>query len=145
MIKSGRRANIQAVIDAYANEPFWGVRRRMVHALGNANSETALTGLVQIIAAEQDPLVLDGVLRAAGNYRDARIQAAVAQRLEAGLPPLATQAAYAALGPNAAPPRLNCYWRPANAPPSTALPKPAPSAAWPPRAKPERWKRCWNE
>ncbi|MEZ4712510.1 MAG: M1 family aminopeptidase [Caldilineaceae bacterium] len=98
LIKSGRSANVQAVLDAYANEPFWGVRRRMVHALGAANSETALAGLVQIIATEQDPLVLDGVLRAAGNYRDARIQAAVEQRLAMGLPPLATQAAYAALG-----------------------------------------------
>jgi len=98
LAKTGKRANIQAITDAYPNETFWGVRREFVKALGEANSEAAITGLVEIIGSEQDPMVLATVFRAAGNYRDQRIREAIAARLEQGLPYFATQAAYQTMG-----------------------------------------------
>lgn len=98
LAKSSRRANIEAIVAAYQQEPFWGVRRHMAEALGEAHHETAVAGLAQLIALEQDPMVLSYLLRAAGNYRDGRIRDAVQSRLADGLPYLATQAAYETLG-----------------------------------------------
>ena len=95
---SGRRANLQAILDAYATEPFWGVRLEMAQALETANSAAAAAGLPALIAAEHDPLVLPTLLRAAGAYQDAGARAAILARLAVGLAPLATQAAYEALG-----------------------------------------------
>jgi aminopeptidase N len=99
LAKTGKRANLQAIIDAYRHEPFWGVRREFARSLGNSASEAAIEGLAQIIASEQDPMVLSHVLRAAGKYRDGRICDAIVARLQAGgLPYIATQVAYEALG-----------------------------------------------
>ncbi len=98
LAKTGKRANIQAVVDAYMDEPFWGVRVEFTKALGRANGETALAGLVEIIQVEQEPKVLGSLFRAAGQYRDQRARDAIADRLEEGLPYLATQAAYEAMG-----------------------------------------------
>ncbi len=98
LIKSGKRNNIQAVIDAYADEPFWGVRQEIAEALGKCNNETAVAGLAQIISIEQEPRILGSVIQTAGAFRDRRIQEAVAARLKAGLPYRATQAAYESLG-----------------------------------------------
>lgn len=98
LAQTGKRANIQAIIDAYPQESFWGVRRELIKALGKANNETAVEGLVGMIKSEQDPLVLASVFRAAGNYRDQRIGEAIAARLLGKLPYLATAAAYEALG-----------------------------------------------
>jgi aminopeptidase N len=106
LIETGKRANIQAVLEAYPHEPFWGVRLAFAQALGEANTEAALEGLVQVIDLEKDPLVLETVFRAAGNYRDRRIRDVIAARLEdgflparpEGLPYMATAAAYEAMG-----------------------------------------------
>ena len=98
LIKSGRRPNIEAVIAAYRQEPFWGVRCVIASALGEANSEAALAGLLAFVASEQDPLVLPTVFMAAKAYRDLRLRDAVQARLAAGLAYAATAAAYEALG-----------------------------------------------
>jgi aminopeptidase N len=99
LVKTSQRANIQAVIDAYPNEPYWGVRREIAEALRDAKHETALAGLVQLLAWEQAPMVLSGLIRAAGSYRDPRVREAIQRRLEGGgLPYIATQAAYEMLG-----------------------------------------------
>ncbi|MGB0384592.1 MAG: M1 family aminopeptidase [Ardenticatenaceae bacterium] len=98
LAKTNKRANINAIVDAYQKEPFWGVRREFAKALGDANSEAAIAGLAKVIAFEQEPMVLRFLLRAAGNYRDPRIRDAVASRVENGLPHLATQVAYETLG-----------------------------------------------
>jgi aminopeptidase N len=95
---TGRHANIQAILDAYTAEPFWGVRLEMAQCLETANSATAAAGFPALIAAERDPLVLPTLLRAAGAYQEAAVRDAILRRLEAGLSPLATQAAYEALG-----------------------------------------------
>jgi HEAT repeat protein len=107
LIKTGKRTNIEAVVAAYHNEPFWGVREEFVKALAKANSEVSLAGLVEIIQTEQDPLVLPAVFRAAGEYRDIRIRDAVGQRLEGELKPTARREAYAAMGAQ----RKNAQWQ----------------------------------
>lgn len=95
---TGRHVNIQALLNAYTAEPFWGVRVEMARALAAANSATAAAGLPALIATERHPQALPTLLRAAGAYQEARVRDAILQRLEAGLAPLATQAAYEALG-----------------------------------------------
>jgi aminopeptidase N len=98
LVKTSKRNNIQAVVDAYAGESFWGVRLEMAQALGKANHETAVAGLVQIIAQEQDSMVIGTVFSAAGAYRDDRIRDALLVRLQEALPYGATAAAYESLG-----------------------------------------------
>jgi aminopeptidase N len=95
---SGRYANIQAILDAYKTEPFWGVRCEMAVALQKANSAAAAAGLPDLLSLEQHPLVLPVLLHCAGAYIEAPVRAALMQRLEEGLAPVATQAAYEALG-----------------------------------------------
>ena len=98
LVKTGKRSNIQAVVDAYKDELFWGVRVEMAQALSKANSETAVAGMAQIVAQEQDPIALRAVFDAAGQYRDDRIKAALLTRLQEGLPHSAAAAAYESLG-----------------------------------------------
>lgn len=99
LAKTRSRANIRAVADAYRDEPFWGVRVWWAQALGEAGTGEALEALVELVAWERDPMVLEAVVRAAGTYRDERIAAAIEARLDAGLPYYrATAAAYEALG-----------------------------------------------
>jgi aminopeptidase N len=120
LAKTGKRVNIQAIVQAYKQERFWGVRREFARALGEANSEAAIAGLAEVIAWERDPMVLPRLFASASRYRDARIREAIVARLEVGehpepveglhpepvaiggyaegLCPLATQVAYEALG-----------------------------------------------
>ena len=98
LAKTHKRANINAIVDAYANEPFWGVRREFAKALGEANSDAGIAGLAKLIMSEQDPMVMRNLLRTASNYRDRRIRDAIATRLKNGLPHFATMNAYEALG-----------------------------------------------
>ena len=70
----------------------------MAQALETANSATAAAGLPALIAAEHDPLVLPTLLRAAGAYQETGVRSAILARLATGLAPVATQAAYEALG-----------------------------------------------
>ncbi len=98
LAKTSKRANLQAIVDAYMDEPFWGVRREFAKALGSADHETAVAGLAALVATEQDPMALADLIRAAGNYRDVHIRDAVARRVAQGLPHLAAQAAYETLG-----------------------------------------------
>ncbi len=98
LVKTSKHANIQAVVDAYASEPFWGVRNEMAAALAAANHETAVAGLASLVAVEQDPKVMASVFRAAGSYRDGRVLDALLDRLQGGLPYMARQAALEGVG-----------------------------------------------
>ncbi len=98
LARSGKRAGVRAVADAWAEEPFWGVRREWAKALADAGSAAAVAALTEVVAKEADPLVLEALIRAAGRFRDAALAGAIAARLEAGLPYRAAQAAYEALG-----------------------------------------------
>jgi aminopeptidase N len=98
LAKSGKRANIQAVVDAYAGESVWGARVEFAKALSRAGSDAAIEGLAKIVADEQDPVVLTFLFQAAAEYRDNRIRDAVAERLQNGLAPYARARAYEAMG-----------------------------------------------
>ncbi|MGW8319657.1 MAG: M1 family aminopeptidase [Candidatus Promineifilaceae bacterium] len=98
LAKTGKQANIEAIVEAYGEEPSWGARREFLDALADSKSETAIEGLAQILEQEQNPRVLSRVFRAAGAYRDSRIKRAVADRLNGRLPPMARGTAYRTMG-----------------------------------------------
>lgn len=98
LAKTGRNKNIAAVRAAYGAEPFWGVRREWARALSKIGTEAALEALVEIVGAEQHPLALESVMRAAGAHRDERIAAALKARVDAGIPYRASSAALEGLG-----------------------------------------------
>ena len=98
LAKTGRYTNIETIVAAYREEPFWGTRCEMARVLGEANTEAALAGIVALLAIEQDPMVLPELLAAAGQYRDERVRVAVRARLDDQLGYIAEETAYAALG-----------------------------------------------
>jgi aminopeptidase N len=99
LCKSGKRANIEAVGDAYGSEKFWGARVRMANALAAAKCEAALETLLELLPTEKDGMVCETLVRAVGSYRDARVIEALQQFLAKG-PKLyrARMAAYEGLG-----------------------------------------------
>lgn len=98
LAKTGKRVNIEAILSHYDSESFWGVRRELAEALRAAGSERAVEGLAALVATERDPMVMPTLFRAASHYRDARLAAALAARLRAGLPEMSRKAAYEAFG-----------------------------------------------
>lgn len=99
LCEAGKREGIRAVVEAYGKEKFWGVRKAMLKALAESNSEDALKGLIGFAATEKDHMVLAGLFGALGGFRDIRVKQAVQTRLEKGdLPPQARAAALTALG-----------------------------------------------
>jgi aminopeptidase N len=99
LAKTAKRSNIQAIVAAYKNEPFWGVREQMVAILAEAQTEAAVAGLAELVAYETDPIVLPSLFRAAGKLRDPRLAEALTARLAGDdLGPLSRQAAFQALG-----------------------------------------------
>jgi len=98
LCKSGKRENVAAVADAFASEPYWGVRVQWAMALGEAQVEAAVEGLARIVREHADPQVMATLFKAAGRYRDERIRGALTARLEEELPPRAKEALLEALG-----------------------------------------------
>ncbi len=98
LVASGRPGAIAAVGDALATEAFWGARVEMADALGKAGTEVALAALLARLPGEPDARVVAALLGALGRYRDPRVVEVVERRLDAGLPPRATAAAYKVLG-----------------------------------------------
>lgn len=98
LIKTAHPRDTAAVVDAFEVEPFWGVRCEWAEALGDAQTEAALSGLLTLAEAHQDPLSLASLLRQLGRYRDGRVVDCLSARIAAGLPPRAKEAALEALG-----------------------------------------------
>jgi aminopeptidase N len=98
LAKTGKRANVEAIVDAYENESFWGVKEQFLKALAEADTEAAIAGLESLIKKEEEPLVLPTVFRCAGKFRDPGLRDAIALRLGGNLAPVAQQAAYEAMG-----------------------------------------------
>ncbi|MCB9895276.1 MAG: hypothetical protein H6839_12560 [Planctomycetes bacterium] len=84
LCKTAKRKNIEAVRDAYRREKFWGVRVRMAGALMGANSEVASDALNELLGVEQDGMVLETLVRAAGNFRGPKVREALERYLEKG-------------------------------------------------------------
>jgi len=93
---SARRS--RAVGAALAREPFWAARGEMALALARTGNPSALREIAAAIRRERDPQALEPVLRAALGLLDPDIAAAVAERLDAGLPPRARAVALEVLG-----------------------------------------------
>jgi aminopeptidase N len=99
LLEGGRRSRVETVLAAYRAEPFWGVRVRMAQALAKTGSQAAVEALAELIGEEQEGLVLEHLLRAAGSLRAPEIRAALAARLDAGIALYrARGAAFEALG-----------------------------------------------
>ncbi|MFN2134937.1 MAG: M1 family aminopeptidase, partial [Candidatus Promineifilaceae bacterium] len=98
LVEIGNYSAIEAVVEAYEDESFWGVRLEMARALAQANHEAAVAGLARLVRFEQDPMVMAGLFEAAGAYRDDRIRQALQARLDEPLPYHAQRAALEALG-----------------------------------------------
>lgn len=99
LAKSAKRQNIEALAQAYLNEPFWGVRQQWAMALGEVNTQQAVEVMVSWLKHEADPLVQESLINAAGKLRDPAIASALEELLDQGaLPYRAQNAAFAALG-----------------------------------------------
>ena len=99
LLEGGRRSRVETVLSAYRTEAFWGVRVRMAQALAKAASQAAVEALAALIGEEQDPMVLEHLLRAAGGVRAPEIRAALEARLDLGIELYrARGAAFEALG-----------------------------------------------
>ncbi|MFV1957870.1 MAG: M1 family aminopeptidase [Planctomycetota bacterium] len=99
LCRTGKQKHVEALRAAWKEEPFWGVRVRFAEALAKTESEAAVGALSEFIGIEEDPMVLERLLRHAGRIRDRRIRGAILARLERGLPLYrARQAAWEALG-----------------------------------------------
>ena len=98
LAKQGRPQAVAKIGERWPLEPFWGVRVAWAQALANSATPAAVAVLRRAVAEEQDHRVLAGLLRACVDLRDPQLSAAVQRRLAAGLPPLATAAAWELLG-----------------------------------------------
>ena len=99
LAKTGKAHNVQAIVDAYPKEAFWGVREQFAIALGKAGTRLALDGVTSIVEAEEDPMLLASLFRQAAKHRHPPLIEAVEARLERGdLPPWATHTAWLVLG-----------------------------------------------
>lgn len=98
LAKTNKRANIEAIRDAYADESFWGVRQAWSSALGNCATQPALEVLLELSRTEKDPLVLESFLRALTSYQDDAVKTRLEELIAEGLPYRARQVAYEALG-----------------------------------------------
>jgi aminopeptidase N len=106
LAKTGKRANVEAIVDAYVSESFWGVKLECLKALAEADTEAAIVGLESIVKKEEDPMVLPTVFRCAGKFRDPRILDAIGERLQGSLTPVTRKAAYEAMGAQ----RKQAHW-----------------------------------
>ncbi len=99
LASTGRRVNVTRLIDAWAQEPFWGVRREIARALAKINLPAAAQALARILTEEQDDRALEGAALAAIGLRDPAVLDALRQRAQAGgLAYRAAGAAWEALG-----------------------------------------------
>jgi len=90
---------VDAVVEAYRAEKFWGVRVEMAAALAAAGTQAAIEALAELIGEEQDGMVIEALIRSAGSIRAVEIRSAIEARLDAGLGLYrATLAAHHALG-----------------------------------------------
>lgn len=98
LIKQGKHKHLSKITERWSVEPFWGVRLEWARSLGQLGSQPAIAALAHAIRQEQDHRVLEGLLRACMDLRDAELMHAVVERFEKGLPHRAASAAWELLG-----------------------------------------------
>jgi len=82
LCKTGKRANIQAVADAFRAEKFWGARNRMAMALADTNHPAAVTALCELAGLERDGMVCETVIRSLGKFRGREVREALGRFIE---------------------------------------------------------------
>ena len=85
LCSSGKRANLEAVREAYGQEAFWGARVTFARAMGTAMADEAVTILAEWLEREEDGMVLEAAIRAASSMRDPRIRGVLERRLDRGI------------------------------------------------------------
>ena len=99
LIATAKDEAIEVVLDHYSNrERFWGVKHQILEALGRTQTERALKALLSIASSEREPMLLEPMILALGEYRDEALVGALVRLLNRGLPYRARMAAYVALG-----------------------------------------------
>ena len=95
---TGDQGNVEAVIEAYRAEPFWGVRVEMAKVLGETKTKAGVTALPALLLSESDNRALEKVILAVRGLREPEIMAALVELASRDLPPRATRALYEVLG-----------------------------------------------
>jgi len=98
LIDTGRAANLRAIDEAMAGEPFWGVRVAVAEALAKSARGPAAPVLAAMLEREEEPKALRTIASACGAFRDERLAAALRLRLDKPSGPMARAAMLAALG-----------------------------------------------
>ena len=94
LVKAGRVDDLLMVETAYRGETQWPARVHFARALGKSQSPAGLETLLRLAADHQEPMSLAALFDALGSYRDSRIVTLMKERLNQGLPPLATKSAW---------------------------------------------------
>lgn len=99
LAKIGSPEAVEAILEAWKAEDFWGTRNALAKALKTAGSLRAVEALAEMVAEETDPMCMESLFRTAGSLRDRKIADALRARVEAGdLPYRAMGAACEMLG-----------------------------------------------
>ncbi|MCE7734645.1 MAG: hypothetical protein GPJ54_07205 [Candidatus Heimdallarchaeota archaeon] len=98
LCQTGKRKAINAVIEQYNRETFFGVRAEIFKALGKTNTQNTIQAFVTFIQNEKDPKILSILFSEVSKFRDSRIEVAIKQTINSGLRPQALSAALIALG-----------------------------------------------
>lgn len=98
LAKTGQRKNLLAIGDAYASEPFYGVRVKMAQAVAESKTPIAVELIAGFLTQEQDPRVQVAIAAQAADLRDPRIAAALATLLDSEPTYRAAAAALCSLG-----------------------------------------------
>jgi len=98
LIGTGRVANLKAVGEAMATEPFWGVRVAVGGALAKSKLGPAAPVLAAMLEREEEPKALRHLAVSCGAFRDERLATALRARLDRPSGPLARSAMLESLG-----------------------------------------------
>ncbi|MHA1583765.1 MAG: M1 family aminopeptidase, partial [Promethearchaeota archaeon] len=75
--EDGSRKALNGLKEAYLSKPFWGVRIEIAKAVAKANHSYAIEILIGFLYHEEDPLVLESLIKTMDSIRDPRIFAAM--------------------------------------------------------------------
>lgn len=81
LIKTGKRANFEAVAAAMESEPFYGTRVTVASALGEHKTNLAIEPLIGMLVRESDPRAKNAIARACGNHRHPALRVALKEFL----------------------------------------------------------------
>lgn len=98
LAKTGKRKNLEAVAEAFADESYYGVRQVMARAVAESKVAAAIPHLVTFLGAEKDPRVLWTIATVIAQYRDARVAEALRALLAGDLTYRVRAAALLSLG-----------------------------------------------